>query len=752
MKNELTKFFASAPKGMTGLLARELITLGANTVQESGAGASFEGTLETAYRACLWSRIANRILLPLKNFQALTPESLYDGVRSIQWDKHLAPDGTLAVDCTAINSPITHTRYAALKVKDAVVDQFRERYGERPSVDIEHPDLRINVHLRNNQARLSLDLSGGSLHRRGYRAIGVEAPLKENLAAAILVLAAWPEAAQKGEALVDPMCGSGTLLIEGALIAADIAPGLYRHYFGFLGWLGHDRALWNTLINEAEEKKECGLKQLPVIRGYDANSRAVKAALENIARAGFSDSIHVEQQDLIVHQPELVDSKGLVIVNPPYGERIGDVNKLKSVYGSLGQLLLNLPGWHAAVFTGNPELAAYIGLRSQKSDTLYNGTIECKLFHYEIPEHSPETHRAPDIKQAISPGAEMFANRIKKNLKHLGRWASREKIDCYRLYDADLPEYALAIDLYPVLMPHHPSAAAADASNRTGRPPSSGLGEKLLVHIQEYQAPKSVDQDKAQQRLQEALAVIPQVLEIPVEQIFFKVRKRQKGIAQYEKTGMEGQYYQVREDNCRFLVNFSDYLDTGLFLDHRITRTIIQQIAKGRGFLNLFGYTGTATVHAAVGGATNTTTVDMSKTYLNWAQRNLQLNGFTGKQHELIHADCLEWLEKEARQSKPTRHYGLIFVDPPTFSNSKRMEGTFDVQRDHVMLIQDVARLLEPNGIILFSNNYRKFKLDTEAFHKTLKGFRVEDITRSTIPKDFERHPGIHHCWKIVKM
>jgi 23S rRNA (guanine2445-N2)-methyltransferase / 23S rRNA (guanine2069-N7)-methyltransferase len=310
----------------------------------------------------------------------------------------------------------------------------------------------------------------------------------------------------------------------------------------------------------------------------------------------------------------------------------------------------------------------------------------------------------------------MFANRLRKDLQHFGRWARRQEIFAYRLYDADLHEYNLAIDVYE--------------------------SDRRYVHVQEYEAPDTISPDKARQRLQHALGVIPLVLEIPREQMFFKVRKRQKGGAQYEKLDETGEFHEVREGPCRLLVNFTDYLDTGLFLDHRDTRTMLGELAGGKRFLNLFGYTGTATVHAALGGAVATTTVDMSYTYLDWARRNLELNKLLANKHELIQADLLVWL-KENRQQR----YGLIFLDPPTFSRSKRMEDTLDVQRDHASLIADTTALLEPGGVLIFSTNLRRFKLDRDA----LAGLLVEDITRKTIPKDFERDPKIHQCFRITR-
>ncbi|HEY0722213.1 MAG TPA: bifunctional 23S rRNA (guanine(2069)-N(7))-methyltransferase RlmK/23S rRNA (guanine(2445)-N(2))-methyltransferase RlmL, partial [Gammaproteobacteria bacterium] len=344
------------------------------------------------------------------------------------------------------------------------------------------------------------------------------------------------------------------------------------------------------------------------------------------------------------------------------------------------------------------------------------GPIECKLFRYSVPEASAQGE-VINPALADSSGAQMFANRLRKNLKNLGKWAQREGIDCYRLYDADLPEYAVAVDLY--------------------------RGEKLWVHVQEYEAPKTVDADKALGRLQEALAVIPRVLEIPVSQLFYKVRKKQKGTAQYEKVASAGRFHEVREGSVRLLVNFTDYLDTGLFLDHRPTRLLIEQLAKDKCFLNLFAYTGVATLHAAAGGARATTTVDMSKTYLDWAQRNMALNGFTGAEHDYVQDDVLAWLEDAARLR--SRQYDLIFLDPPTYSNSKRMAGDFDVQRDHVWLIRTALQLLTPGGTLIFSNNFRRFKLDNEA----LGDLQIEEITAKTLPRDFERNPHIHRCWKI---
>lgn len=711
-------FFATCPKGLESLLLHELQTLGAIDVRETRAGVAFAGSLETAYRACLWSRLASRILLPLKDFTITGTDDLYAGAQTVNWSEHVAAEGTLAVDCSATGSVVTHSHYAALKVKDAIVDQIREHHGVRPSIDTDKPEVRVNVYVHNNRAVLSIDLSGESLHRRGYRTQAGEAPLKENLAAAILLRADWPKIAQGGGILVDLMCGSGTLIIEAALMAADIAPGLTRKSFGFLKWRRHDVQLWERLLAEARTRRESGLQKLPLIRGYDEDSQIIGTARDNIYNAELEKHIVVAKRALAACAPENAGA-GLVVVNPPYGERLGEATELPRLYAELGQQLIRcFKGWQASVFTGNPDLAKHMRLRARHYHTLWNGTIECRLLHFDVSEEWAMREYIPKPVER-SPGMEMFENRLRKNLKHLGRWSRRENIACYRLYDADLPEYNLAVDLYT----------------------SPENGGTLYAHVQEYQAPDTIDEHKARTRWREALDAIPRLLEIPPQHMFRKQRRQQKDGAQYEKQADTGMFHEVPEGPCRFLVNFNDYLDTGLFLDHRLTRALIGELAKSRHFLNLFAYTGTASVYAALGGAKSTTTVDMSHTYLDWAKRNFSLNGISGK-HHFIQADVLEWLRQKHQQ-----RYGLIFLDPPTFSRSKRMENTLDIQRDHVQLLNDAATLLDDEGILIFSTNLRKFKLEQEA----LSGFEIEDISRKTLPEDFKNNPKIHQCFRIKK-
>jgi len=722
------RFFATAPKGMEGLLADELRQLGAANVTETRAGVGFQGDLSRAYRVCLWSRIANRVLLPLASFPAADPEQLYDGVMAIDWSEHLEVDGSLLVDFASVRSEITHTQFGAQKVKDAIVDRFRHDTGDRPSVDRDTPDLRVNVFVFRDKATVNIDLSGDSLHRRGYRLEGAAAPLKENLAAAILQRAGWAEIARQGGGLVDPMCGSGTLLIEGAMIAADIAPGIDRHYWGFTGWKGHDADLWTALLADARKRREKGLARLPFIQGFDASAQAIEAAQDNAAHAGLGEYLEFSQRAIKDCAEPPPGPAGLVAVNPPYGERLGEHDELKPLYKELGDCLkAHYVGWRATVITSDPELGKAIGIRARHVNTLYNGALECKLLRFELDQRWFMKERGD---RAEEPGAQMFANRLRKNIKQLSRWRKQQDISCYRAYDADMPEYAFAIDVYETV-------ASEQSTQPAGR----------WIIVQEYAAPAKIEAHKVRARREQVMAVLPQVFEVPEAQVVLKTRERQRGSAQYEKQNETRRFHEVREGPCRVWVNFEDYLDTGLFLDHRSTRTLLGELAAGRSFLNLFAYTGVATVHAALGngkgGATATTTVDMSRTYLDIARRNLALNGILGEEHEVVQEDCLLWIDKALLRGL---RFGLIFLDPPTFSNSKRMEDNFDIQRDHVELLQKTAALLEPGGVLIFSNNFRRFKLDTAG----LAGLAVEDISASTIPKDFERNAKIHRCWKIT--
>ncbi|MEM8660224.1 MAG: bifunctional 23S rRNA (guanine(2069)-N(7))-methyltransferase RlmK/23S rRNA (guanine(2445)-N(2))-methyltransferase RlmL [Pseudomonadota bacterium] len=718
-------WFAACPKGIESLLAHELQTLGASETKETVAGVSARGPLALGYRACLWSRLANRILMPVAELDAQDSQTLYQQLLRIQWGDLFAVEASFAIDFIGSNSEFRNTQFGAQRCKDAIVDWFSQHEGRRPSVARKNPDVLLNVRLNNKRATLSLDFSGGSLHRRGYRLEGGAAPLKENLAAAILLRADWPGIAARGGALLDPMCGSATLLLEGAMMVADIAPGLGRDQHGFEHWRGHNREQWQAIYTDAKGRAQRGLAaSLPEIRGYDADPRIVRKAQENIARLGLKKQVRVSQKRLdVLRRPTHAEvNTGLLICNPPYGERLGDKDGLSALYNRLGRLMsTEFADWQAGVLTNDLALGKAVGLRSHKQYRLYNGKIEVQLLLFSLKNNrlkplADDTRDAKSIDRPeqpdapLSEGAQMFANRIRKNAKRLASWRKREGISCYRLYDADMPEYAVAVDVY---------------------------GERLCVS--EYQAPASVDEQAASRRFQEIEAALPRALNMPATDIFYKRRRRQRGARQYEKLDSRGELINVSEGSAELLVNLQDYLDTGLFLDHRPLRRRLHHEAKGKFFLNLFCYTASATVHAARGGARGSTSVDMSNTYVQWARQNFQHNGIDASRHRLVRANCLTWLETAKRD------YDLILLDPPSFSNSSAMTDSFDVQRDHSELLRATMAVLKPDGTLYFSNNRRDFSLAPDVADE----YDVVDITAATLDPDFQRKRPPHHCWQL---
>jgi len=730
-------YVATVPRGLSDLLAQELESFGALQRREHSAAVLFTGTLELGYRTCLWSRSASRVLLQLAEFQAATADEFYAQARALDWSAHIDPARSIACEFTGMHPTITHSHFGALRLKDAICDRLRDDTGTRPDVELSRPAVRLHAHANGAQVTLSLDLAGEGLHRRGYRTEAGEAPLRENLAAGVLLRARWQEAAARGAEFLDPMCGSGTLVIEAAMIAAQRAPGLQREYFGFLGWKGHDAALWQRLKSEAVERAQPQIASL--VRGSDIDPRALATAAGNAQRAGVSALIRLEQHAVAGVRP-LTPQPGLICTNPPYGERLGDAVQAHTGFAELGATLReHFAGWDAAILSADADSARALRLRSYRVHELWNGAIAVRLLRIDLgaPGAADDDARRQQqqAEAAASPGALMFANRLLKNVKRLARLAQRAQATCYRLYDADMPEYSFAIDRYAV--------AAAGT---------------VHLHVQEYAAPASIDVDAARRRRREALASLPGALQVAAENIHLRLRQRQSGPDQYQRqpaaagSAAEDRTLTVEEGGLKFLVNLDDYLDTGLFLDHRLTRARLRERARGARFLNLFCYTASATVYAASGGARSTLSLDLSNGYLDWAAQNFALNGLDRAQHRLERADCREWLRAAAAQAANAGMAGagvapfdLIFLDPPTFSNSKRMHGVLDVQRDHPELIDLCMRLLAPGGLLLFSTNAQRFRLDPEIEQR----WQVKDISAQTLPFDFERNPRIHRCYEI---
>jgi len=731
-------FYSPCPRFMEDLAAAELTDLGAVDVDPGKGGTAYTGTLETGYRVCLWSRLVSRVYLEVKTVPAETGEDLFQGAFSIPWPDHMPRGITFRVDATGTLPGVINSMYGAQVVKDAVTDTFRRKYGFRPQVDLRRPGFRIGLHMGGGKAFFGVDLSGISLHRRGYRERTGEAPLKENTASAVLLRADWPGIYRTGGGLLDPFCGSGTIPIEAALMAGGIPPGLLMRQFGFENWLGHRRELWNRLILEAEERKRKGLSELQKVSGgrilgSDRDPKVIDSARENAREAELDTVIEFRQQDVSKISPPGELHKGLLVTNPPYGERLGDKREAEEVFRTLGGTLKNrFPGWDAAVLSSDSEAARKIGMSADRINTVYNGPIRCSLYRFSIWDPDASTKSKPEEKVPVkikregkaygsfyeeaNRGIGMFRNRLEKNIKHIGKWARRNEVTCYRLYDSDVPEYAISIDAY----------------------------ENTWIVVNEYRPPKTVPEIKAKARLDAVMNVIPEVLEVDRKNVFLKRRQRRKQREQYDKLADKGKEAVIHEGGNKFYVNFTDYIDTGIFLDHRITRGMIGDAACGMRFLNLFSYTATATVYAASGGALFTVSVDNSNTYTDWGKRNMELNGHAGGNHAFIKEDCVSWLEGS------TETFDLIFLDPPTFSNEKKRNLLFDVQRDHVKIIKLAMKRLSPEGMLFFSTNFKKFKID----RKGLADFSLANITARTIPEDFKRKDRIselpvHFCYMI---
>ena len=694
-------FFVSCAKGLEYLLADELVALGATRATAALAGANAEGSLEVALRAVLWSRLGSRVLWPLVEFPCPDQDALYTEIAKLPWWEHLRPDQTLAVDAHVSGAEVTHARFAAQRVKDAVVDVLRERTGTRPSVDVESPDLRLGLSLRKGVATLSVDLGGGSLHRRGWRQAQGAAPLKENVAAAVLLRGSWPAIYAAGGPLLDPMCGSGTLLIEGAALAADIAPGLLR--FGERQpsrWLGFEEATWARLRDEALERERVGRAALrAAFEGSDRDSTAISAARANVAAAGFERVVALQIRQLRALPPRT--GPGLVATNPPYAARMAADDAL---YRELGDTLTAaVPSFGASLLCGDVELAHATGLRAKKRYQMFNGALECALL-VASPIASPLA-REP---KALSAGATMVKNRLAKNLKKLEPWAAREGITCFRVYDSDLPEYASAIDVY-------------------------GTAAGQILHVQESPAPADIPERDVKRRRSELLAAAREAFQVPRERIVVDVPS-------LREDRPEPHRILVREGAAKLHVDLAQWGDPGLRLDQRPLRLGLARTAARR-FLHLACGAGAASVQAALAGA-HVTAVDARREKLDWTAENLGENAVPLDRRTLVEREVLGWLEADEAA------YDVILFEVPVALHFPRL-GEPDFQRRHVRILQAAVARLAPGGELLFSDRLQRFRPDLAAIAEFAE---CEEITPTTIPRDFERTPRIHRTWTLRRL
>ena len=720
MTESVQQFLALTSPGIEVLLVDEIKSFGAENVTQKPEGVYFTASMELGYKICLWTRLATRVMLKLGEGEAKNKDELFKAASSVNWLEHFTSDTTFAIDFVGYSEEIRNSQFGALTIKDAIVDQFREQGSERPDVDKKSPQISFQARLLKDHVSIYLDFSGRGLFQRGYREHSGAAPLKENLAAALILRSNW--LADTSKPLVDPMCGSGTILIEAVAMATKQAPGIARATWGFDVWLKHDEDLWQSQLANAIESSDASLEQANVsslkVFGIDIDPRVINTAQQNARNAKLQRFIEFKCQNTNdmnnVYGSSNSSQAGTILFNPPYGERIGELPELVENFVLFGQKLkAQFMNWRVAILTANIDLLAMLKLSSFKRYKFKNGPLDCQFALYNVDDKQLE-------KDAVNPQSSFaeqdsaFANRLKKNRKGLKGWLKSNQIDCYRLYDADIPEFNVAIDVY---------------------------GDYLV--IQEYAPPKTIDSDKASKRLQEVIYWAPKVLEVPTDKVILKTRAKQKGSNQYQRVDKSKQSITMNEHGALFKINLWDYLDTGLFLDHRKTRQIVAKKAKDKTLLNLFAYTGSVSVQAALHGALSITTVDMSNTYLNWAQDNFALNKLNSHKYQFVQADCLDWLKKN------TDKYDFIFIDPPTFSNSKRMEDSFDVQRDHIALLADAEKSLNRGGEIFFTNNKRNFKMDFDALEELgLQATNLSDVTRD---KDFARNKHIHNSWSVKR-
>jgi len=749
------EFFASCLPGIEQALAAELKSFGIERVRPLGGGAAFFCAPEAAMRACLWSRLASRIMLVLGRVNAGDADLLYAGAYNIAWEDVLSEGATMAVRAHGTNESLRNTRFTALKVKDAIVDRMRSKRDSRLEVDTAAPRASIDVRVRDRRATISLDFSGEALNHRTYLAPDdkEDAALACSLAAATLALSGWAELAQRGAAFVDPACRDGIMLVEAAWVACDRAPGLKRAKWGFTGWSQFDRSAWEGLLEEAADRFSQGLKRFggsataPDERpdasrvrlvGASTSSPLISRARNHVRHADVRSVASVELCDAAEMPGFVRDHKALshapvalVASNIDAAARADAPAYIQADEAAFAAACVTMRAGSRFAAVGAQDVRARFADAPTVSCKVGRGRVEARIEVFEgrpagatVVEVPDSAGGAPQKVEVFEASSEQFAARLRKVFKERRKWAARNGVSCYRIYDSDLPDYAVAIDWYA----------------GTG----SARGNDYL-HIAEYAPPSSVDVDKARRRFKDVLTLAPVVCGVRPDHVFSKTRVREKGGGQYRNAGHRAYVTTVQENGHDFEVDLAGRLDTGLFLDHRLTRELVGSKAEGKRFLNLFAYTGTASVYAAAGGARSTATVDLSQTYLDWAARNMAANGFTGAEHTFEKADVMRWIT-DARRSG--RRFDLVFVDPPTFSNSKAMgKRTWDVQRDHVELLIGVSRLLSEEGGAVFSCNLRSFKPQVEELAKY--GVEIEDISADTIPEDFARTPKIHKCYLV---
>ena len=748
---------AACAFGLEAVVKRELIALGYDAKVGQPGRVEFEGTWADVCRANLWLRVADRILIKVIEFPAADFDALFDTVKDHDWSELIAADAAFPVTGRSRLSQLSSVPAIQRTVKKAIVEGLKREHGtnELPETG---PTFKIDIAILNDVAQVTLDTTGDSLHKRGYRKLTGKAPIKETLAAALVDLSVWnPE-----RMLVDPFCGTGTIAIEAAMIGMKIAPGLNRS-FACSDWSQISTAAWADAIDQAKSEivDDADLQ----IIGSDIDPEALEMAKYHAKQAGVDRQIHFRQQAF--HELKSQQKYGCVITNPPYGERLEDLRSVQPLYETFPGILQQLDTWSLFVITNVPSVEKIFQRRATRRRKLFNGRIECMYYQYLGPRPpkgyfdddyvEPEAVPVPVIEVSVTgptnamdrttqtivaaepaakvanhngaektstpifgglqpkdhEQAELFRSRLTKRARHLRKWPTKRGVTCFRLYDRDIPEIPLVVDRY-----------------------------ENNLHLTEYERPHERELGRHAAWLELMRTTAAETLDVAVERTHLK--SRDHDARQYEKVANQRQRIEVEEAGLKFLVNLTDYVDTGLFLDHRNTRLMVHSEANGTRFLNLFAYTGSFTVYAADADADSTVTVDLSKNYLQWAQDNLKINGLLGPEHKFIDMDCMAYLERAVSKKKK---FDLIVVDPPTFSNSKRTDEDWDVQQRHVEMLNMIAQILTPGGVVYLTTTFRRFKFD----EANLVGFEtIREISKQTVPEDF-RNKRIHRCWRMEK-
>lgn len=723
------ELFARCASGFESVLATELKELRMRRVRPLKGGVAFFGSQTDAYCACLWSRVATRIQLVLARVVAKDAQTLYTQTRALPWDEHVRKGATIAVEAHGTNECLRNTQFTALKVKDAVCDSLRVSWGVRPNVDAKNPDFQVNVALHAQKATVYLNLSGPSLHRRGYREDGVQtvAPLKETLAAGILMAAGWPQVAKEGGVLVDPMCGSGTLAIEGALMATNRAPGLLRERWGFEGWAAHSEDLWAQVMLDALGQVDDSADAL-VLAG-DIDPSALVVARKNAKRAGVLSLMRVFEDDAAKLGRHLRGTRfagipGVLATNPPYGERLLSKQDMPRINKTLAQVAQAMPiGWEMALVTPNTSIDTALGRTPHRVLECYNGPIRTFVRIYAISEGSRQQCEVVSLagtqcKVPIAEkNSEQFAARLRKSSKGLLRWARKAGVSCLRVYDADLPDYALSVDLY--LGSHE------DAKRRA------------LV-VREHRRPASVDSQRANRRLADACALACAVLDVP-----------QEGLVCYPWHDEASVRTSIRvcEAGHQFAPELGAPYESGLPLWQRGVRELVERDAAGRRFANLFDSSCAATVGVASAGALSTVTVNAFVHDAQWIEHAMEINGFGGRRHRFVRADSRTWTYEQVRLGA---QFDLVLCVPPSWLPAlDEAHGEWELSHDGDAFASLAAKLLAPGGKLVFACMDKDFELSIAGLEQ--QGLEVRDVRQKTLPHDFARSANEYRCYEILR-